>query len=420
MIRLFVFSLLVIVLALWATLYVGFPNDPGYMLISFGNYTFETSLFALLVALLVIYLLYRLLVVIMQWINPGRLVRYGKEFNDKRKAAGRSKSIEGLLYFVRGNWQSSYNLLTTSTDDKDANVINYLAAAYSAYQLGNKESWLQCLDKAEAEYPSARSTINTLRAQLLFKSGHLEQCVAVLEQLRKNSLNDVTLLQMLKEVYMQLEDWNQLALLLPALEKNKIVDMQELATIQMRIFMEELYAIFGELGTDSDKQSVVNQLAKRWKKAPAKYREDEKIVKHYAELLTRLDEKATAAKAVEMAISRNWRDALVQLYGEQDYGTSEQQLLVAEKWLKERPANANLLLSLGRISMRNELWGKAKEYYETSIKIAPSAEAYGELSRLLKHLGEVEASENYLKSYGDLIGAELPELPMPSESKVTH
>jgi len=143
-------------------------------------------------------------------------------------------------------------------------------------------------------------------------------------------------------------------------------------------------------------------------------------VKHYAELLTRLDEKATAAKAVEMAISRNWRDALVQLYGEQDYGTSEQQLLVAEKWLKERPANANLLLSLGRISMRNELWGKAKEYYETSIKIAPSAEAYGELSRLLKHLGEVEASENYLKSYGDLIGAELPELPMPSESKVTH
>ncbi|MDP6536869.1 MAG: heme biosynthesis HemY N-terminal domain-containing protein [Gammaproteobacteria bacterium] len=421
MIRLFVFSLLVIILALWVTLYVGFPNnDPGYILISFDNYTFETSLFALFIALVVIYLLYRLLVVFVQWINPGHLIRYGKEFNSKRKAAGRSNSIEGLLYFARGNWQSSYNLLTKSAGDKDASVINLLAAAYSAYQLGNKDSWLQCLDKAEVEYPSARSTINTLRAQLLFESGQLEQCVAVLEQLRKNSLNDMALLRMLKEVYMRLEDWNQLGQLLPVLKKNKIVDMQELARMQMRIFMEELYASVGELGTDNDKQSVVNQLAKHWKKAPAKYREDEKVVKHYAELLIRLDERVTAAKVIEMAISRNWSDALVRLYGEQDFDASEQQLLVAEKWLKERPANATLLLSLGRICLRNQLWGKAREYYEVSIGIAPSAEALGELSRLLKHLGEVEASGNYLESYGNLIGTELPELPMPSESNLTH
>ena len=66
MIRLFVFSLLAIVVALWFTLYLGFPGDPGYMLIAFGSYTFETSLFALLVAVIVLYLLARLLLLLLE------------------------------------------------------------------------------------------------------------------------------------------------------------------------------------------------------------------------------------------------------------------------------------------------------------------------------------------------------------------
>ena len=50
MTRLFIFSLMAIVVALWVSLYLGFPADPGYLLIAFGNTTFETSLFAMLIA----------------------------------------------------------------------------------------------------------------------------------------------------------------------------------------------------------------------------------------------------------------------------------------------------------------------------------------------------------------------------------
>ena len=66
------------------------------------------------------------------------------------------------------------------------------------------------------------------------------------------------------------------------------------------------------------------------------------------------------------------------------------------------------------------LWGKAREYYETSLKISPSAEAYGELGRLLKHLGETEAGESYLKNYDELVGTQLSNLPMPEPDKITH
>ncbi len=415
MIKLFIYSLLAIVLALLVTLILGFPGDPGYLLIAFGSYTFETSLFALIVALGVIYLVVRLSLLVFHWINPWQLVRAGRNLSNQRKAKARSRTVEGLLYFARGNWQSSYSLLKKGMKDRDASVVNYLAAAYAAYQLDNKDDWIQCLEQAEKDYPTARSTVNSLKAQLLFKSNQLEQCLAVLEQMKKSSLNDATLLQLLKEVYIKLEDWKQLNALLPTLQKLKIIDHEEIELIQMRVFMEEMYAAFGKVEKEADKKNAVTELAKLWKKAPSTYKEDEKVVKHYADLLQKLDAKPIAARIIEAALSKNWSDTLVTIYGEQDFGNSPQQLIHAESWLKSRPGNATLLLSLGRICMRNELWGKAKEYYEASIKISPSADCYGELSRLLKNLGEVEASEAYLKNYGDLIGAELPELPMPTK-----
>ncbi len=111
MIKLYIFSLLAIVLALLVSLYLGFPADPGYLLIAFGNYTFETSLFALLVAMVVVYLVIKLVLIVLRWINPWHLIRFGKNYKEYLQSKSRSRTIEGLLYFTRGNWESSYNLL---------------------------------------------------------------------------------------------------------------------------------------------------------------------------------------------------------------------------------------------------------------------------------------------------------------------
>jgi len=414
MIKLYILSLLAIVLALLVSLYLGFPGDPGYLLIAFGNYTFETSLFALLVAFAALYLVFKLLLIVIRWINPWQLVRYGRRYNKHRKAKARSNTVEGLLYFTRGNWESSYKLLTKSVNDPDASVVNYLAAAYAAYQLQNRDSWVQCLEKAEQEYPAARSTVNSLKAQLLFKSDQLEQCVAVLQQLKSSSLNDSSLLQLLKEVYLKLEDWDQLEKLLPTLEKNKVVDDNELKQIRIRVFMEKLYAASSYNVGKGDTTEAIGRVLKIWKKAPAKYKHDEKVVKHYSELLFSLGSPKEAAKAIEVALTKHWSDDLAIRYGKLDFGSSQNQLLMAENWLKARPGNANLLLTLGRLSLRNELWGKAREYFEASIKLAPSVDAYGELGRLLKHLGEADAGELNQQKFIELLGAELPELPLPS------
>ena len=412
MVKLYLFSLLVIVLALLVSLYLGFPGDPGYLLIAFGSTTFETSLFALLVAVTVLYLVIKLILIVFHWINPWHLIRFGRNYKEHLRAKSRSKTIEGLLYFTRGSWESSYNLLKKGMKDPDASVVNYLAAAYAAYQQGNKEAWMNCLETAKNKYPAARSTINSLKAQLLFKSNQLEQCVAVLQQMKTSSLNDASLLQLLKDVYLKLNDWEQLENLLPALEKNSVVDGLEAEQIRVRIFMENLYRISSRRVDFSDVE-ISAQLEKAWKKGTASYKQDEKIVKHYADILFKLDQKEQAGKAIEVALNKNWSDELIKRYGELDFGTPHQQLLIAESWIQKRPGNARLLVALGRLAMRNELWGKAREYFDTSIEISSTAEAHGELARLLKFLGEEKLSYEHQEKFVQGVGAELPNLPMP-------
>lgn len=412
MVKLYIFSLLAIVLALLVSLYLGFPGDPGYLLIAFGNNTFETSLFALLVAVTVLYLVIKLILIVFRWINPWHLIRFGRNYKEHLRAKSRSKTIEGLLYFTRGSWESSYNLLKKGMKDPDASAVNYLAAAYAAHQQGNKEAWMNCLETAENKYPAARSTINSLKAQLLFKSNQLEQCVAVLQQMKTSSLNDAPLLQLLKDVYLKLNDWEQLEKLLPVLEKNSVIDSQEAELIRVRIFMENLYRISNQRADFSDVE-IGAQLEKAWKKGTVSYKQNEKIVKHYAELLFKLDQKEQAGKAIEVALNKSWSDELIKRYGELDFGTPHRQLLIAESWIQNRPGNERLLVALGRLAMRNELWGKAREYFDTSIEIASTAEAHGELARLLKFLGEEKLANEHQEKFVQGIGAELPNLPMP-------
>lgn len=415
MIKLFIFSLLAIVLALTLNLATGFPADPGYLMVAFGNTTFETSLFALLVAVGIIVLVLRLLIILFYALNPFQLVSLGKNYSAKRKSKVRTKSVEGLLAFARGDWRLAYGLLIRGAKQADANVANFLAAAYAAYELGEREAWTKALADAEDQYPTSRSTIQFVKAQLLFKSNQLEQCLAVLEQIRKSGSKESGVFELLKEVYINLQEWKKLDELIPVLEKRKIIDSDEAEKISKRIFMEELYGIAKPNSGDaeSDRSDRLELVSKIWKKSPAKYREDEKIVKHYCELLVQLDAKIDAAKALETALSKNWSNALVTQFAVMDYDSNQAQLLVAENWLKARPANSPLLLSLGRICMRNQLWGKAREYYQASIRISPSAEAYGELALLLKSLGDIAESENCFRHYSDLVGASLLELPLP-------
>ena len=417
MIRLFVYALAAIVLALLVIVFTDLPGDPGYLLIAFGDYTFETSLLALALAAVVIYLIYRLLRMLLEWINPWQLARASRRVGSLFSGARRGKTEEGMLALFRGNWQSAYNLLMQGSREREANVVNYLAAAFAAHKLNQPELRASSLETAERRYPHARSTIGIARAHLLQQDGKSEQALKSINNLRKSVLNDATLLGLLKQVYIDLEDWGELEKLLPTLDRNKMLEQEEILRLRRHIFAQRLHAVAIGRDTSLDREQTLSKLRQMWKKAPAEFHQSPALVTHYARFALRHDGGKDAAAAIEHALAAQWNSDLIDLYGNLPLGDDMRRLNLAEEWLAQHKEDAALQLTLGRLCLRNELWGKAREYLQASITCQPTAPAHAELSRLLENLGEPEPAKRHLDQYRNLAAEPLPELPQPQAAK---
>ena len=90
-----------------------------------------------------------------------------------------------------------------------------------------------------------------------------------------------------------------------------------------------------------------------------------------------------------------WDSQTVLCYGALEFGEelANKQLLKAESWQRSRPNDADLLLTLARLSMRCKLWGKAREYYATTLGLEGDAAAYAEYAGLLRGLGLDDEAE---------------------------
>lgn len=383
MVKIFVYTLLVIVSAVVLTLYFDLLEDPGYLLLSWRNYTFETSLFALSVFLVVAVFLLRLLIMLISVLNPLRLLRAGNTLGGKGKHKLHSRTTEGLMHFIRNDTEEAHQLLERSFNDKECSVVNYLAAAYAACDIGREDLWEEYLGQAAKRYPAALTAVNTVRAELLMKAGHLEQSLAVLEQVRKTTSKDRRLLVLLKQAYIQLEDWEHLESLLPILKKAGVVKEEELSEIEKLLFEQQLRCQ-AETLAGQGKTGVKNgrELLKTWNKAPQNFQEDPDLVEYFVGLLVSAGAGQEAANTIELALNRHWNERLILKYGELDSVDHSFQLTQAEDWLQQRPNDAGLLLTLGRLAMRNERWDQASDYLQASIRYQSSGEAYNELQHL--------------------------------------
>jgi HemY protein len=75
----------------------------------------------------------------------------------------------------------------------------------------------------------------------------------------------------------------------------------------------------------------------------------------------------------------------------------KRQLALGEQWLIKHPQDPILLFALGRICRRMGFLGKAKDYMQSTIELAPSAQAYHELAAVLELLGDSKSSAEVYK-----------------------
>jgi HemY protein len=358
-------------------------SDYGYVLITSGEWTLESSLsHATVVAALLFAALYFIVRALRRvWRLPTLL----RGFVQRRKSErARRNIIRGLIELAEGHWHKAELVLTKDISNTDTPLLNYLLAARAAQQQDADDRRDRYLRLAHETTPRADIAIGLTQAELQMAHAQTEQALATLTHLRQLAPKHPYLLKLLSSLYAQLNEWGRLVELLPEIRRRGVIQGRKLQELERTTYTQFLRFV-------SRSQSVYT-LEEQWKSIPRQLRSDVEIFRVYIDCLLQTKQWAASERQLRGFLAREWDENLVLMYSRIETTQPKKLLDHAETWLKDHGRSPKLLLTLGRLCMRLQLWGKARVYFETSLAVQPTIEAYGELAELLESLGERDSA----------------------------
>lgn len=406
--RLYVIVFLLIAAA--ACVGLAIAEDAGYVLIAYKSFRYESSLWATLALLVILGLLVWGIKLLVELVTASTgLVNPWSRRNRSRRV---QIAIEqGQMDLAEGRWASAQKLLARAAEAERQPLLFYLGAARAANEQGRYEESDSLLERALERQPQAELAIALSHAQLQVDRADTEGALSTLQAMHERHPHNVQVLRQLQRLHQQRGDWAALIRLLPELRKDKVLPANELAELEHRAWGQNLnLAAQRETSGDAGLQS----LKRAWQQLTSAQRQEPTLVLAYAEQLRQLGAQADAEEVLRGALKRNYDSHLVRLYGLLRGSDPVKQLQTAEGWLKAHPGDASLLLTLGRLCLQNSLWGKARDYFESSLRVERNPEACAELARLLAQLGDTARSNQLFQEGLNLLDERLLALPLPA------
>lgn len=405
-----VYLLTVVAIAVAALVGIGMAHHSGYVLISYGNFfRYESSVWATLAVLLGVWLLFLLVRYLLSvvFVSGGVVNPWSRRNRDRRT---RLAIEQGQLDLAEGRWASAQRNLHRAAEAERQPLLYYLGAARAANELGRTEDCDNLLERALERQPQAELAIALSHAQLQTDRGDLDGALETLQAMHDRHPHSVQVLRQLQRLHRQRGDWSALIRLFPALRKEKALPAAELSELEQRAWGENLSLAARR---ENDDQTGLQSLARAWEQLTSAQRQEPQLVLAYAEQLRQLGAETQAEKALRTALKRQYESHLARLYGLVRGEDPVRQLQTAEGWLKLHPDDPSLLLTLGRLCLQNRLWGKARDYLESSLNLQRNPETCAELARLLAGLGDTERSNQLFQEGLVLLDERLLALPLP-------
>ncbi|NIF19281.1 heme biosynthesis HemY N-terminal domain-containing protein [Pantoea sp. Cy-639] len=405
--RAYLLAVLAIVIA--AALGIAIAKHSGYVLIAYGGFRYQSGLWAALGALVGIVLLLLLLRYLVGLVLTSTgVVNPWSRRNRRRRT--RIAVEQGQLDLAEGRWGSAQRHLQRAAENASQPLLYYLGAARAANEQGRVEERDSLLERALERQPQAELAIALTHAQLQMDRGESEGALDALQAMQERHPNNAQVLRLLQRLHQDRGDWPALIRLLPDLRKHKVLPASELADLERRAWGQNL----GLAATRGDDPQTARQALERaWQQLTSAQRQEPQLVLAYAEQLRQAGAQADAEQVLRAALKRDYESHLARLYGLVQGEDPARQLQTAEGWLKAHPQDPSLLLTLGRLSLQNRLWGKARDYFESSLRLERNPEACAELARLLAGLGETERSNQLFQEGLGMLDERLLALPLP-------
>jgi HemY protein len=390
-VRLAIWALVLAALAVGIALFA--ERSTGYVVIVSAPWRIELSVnllvFLVVAGYFAFYFLARMVATLVAIPERVRLYRAERERTRLRQALN-----EALLAFFQGRYASAEKSAVEALLGEETKGIAAIIAARSAHELGRFREREQFLDQAKGAAPAVDQARLTTLADLLVSQGRYEEALAVLKDLSAHDSRNLRLLRLKLQAEQAMRNWDEVLATVASLVKLGGLGPGEAAAARRA-------AHLGNLGR---KALDAGALEGYWKQLPAEMRSDSAVAATAARYHLALGGTAAAQAIIEQALERDWNPALVALYGDAAGAEALPQIERAEKWLRLHARDPALLLALGKLCMRQGLWGKAQSYIEASLALEPTHDGHMTLAALMEQLGKHQEAVQHFRRSAELAG----------------
>jgi len=382
-------------------------HNSGYVLLVAQPYRIELSLnmlIVLLVALFFIgYFAVRLASITLRLPTEVRKFRMRRRYE-----AAHVAMLDGIKAFLEGSYAKAEKAAATALKFKESSAaiaINTVIAARSAHELTKYSQRDEFIDMLENNAPDEMALRIVTKAELLLDEHHYEEALKVLHTLRTMEKHQHTAaLRLELKAQQQSNNWDKVLDLVDQLTKRSAFDKTLAEELRCQAHLENF----------KNKAWSVQSLHNYWKSMPSAEKKNSKIASFAAQAHIALGDCVTAHQIIEQSLDKQWDSELVRIYADCLEGNVIRQIEYAETWwLKFYPNDTFLLLTLGKLCVQCELWGKAQNYLEASISVKPNHEAHLIMAQLNEKIGKPELARDHYRK-----GLELA-LQRPGQGKLS-
>lgn len=390
--RIFIWLLILFATAIGLALLARF--NPGNVVLFYPPYRVDLSLnfFLLLLALLFLFIYGVLKAIRTTQRMPQRVAMYRRE---KREREGNKALRESLKALFEGRFGHAEKAAKRAAVSEDNAGLAALIGARAAHRIGQPERRDSWLSKVQEGNAGAFRTARLMTAiELLIDDRQPEAALDSVRQLNATGTRHIHAQRLALKANQQAKNWPEVLRLVRSLDKNDAIH-PALSTRLRELAYDDLLS-----GQAHDAESIRHV----WDSIPAEDRINPFVASRAAAVFNAQGLQDQARALIEKALTASWDNRLIRAYRESAAAEGSPALLAqierCEQWAVQRPADAELELTLGSLCLKQKLWGKAQRHLEQSLSAADDAtttqEAHLRLAQLHEALNHSdEAATHY-------------------------
>ena len=384
------FSLyLVCGLVLGAVLVNAISQDPGYLLVTWGDWQVETSVWLALSALMLsLVLLWFILRALRTTLRVPRALR--RWFGIRSARGAQRRADKGFAAFFEGHWDVAEKALKKGGAPDEQTLLHPLYAALAALRRGESARALTLLEQAETEGSAPVSLITLARAECHLRAAATHDAERSLEQLSASERKTPRAKALRAELAYVQRDWQPLMELLADVRRAGIVPEEQM----------QVWERAGWMGLLSEADDAASRAVSIWKRAPDALKAPGQPLWPALLDILRQDAQADALQAQADALQRVLQERLQQhcepVSLDAMNGLPDKQLLKMKKALarwRDEDSAGRCHAALARIArIEGDAEAEATLWQEAHARFPSASHAVGWADCLRQQGKELEAS----------------------------